>query len=77
MNSIQSTDYSEVLSSITDITMLLCLLLSWLDELKVHLAMCIYTYVRTHVFTVYLQLYIIMYVHVYTYIHMYVCIRVL
>ena len=36
INSIQSTDYGEILSSITDITTLLCLLLSWLDELKVY-----------------------------------------
>ena len=36
INGIQSTDYGEILSSITDITTLLCLLLSWLDELKVY-----------------------------------------
>ena len=42
INSIQSTDYGEILSSITDITILLCLLLSWLDELKVYITICMY-----------------------------------
>ena len=62
-----------VLSSITDITMLLCLLLSWLDELKVCVAMYICTYVCMYV-CMYLQLYVRTYVHVHTYIHTYVCV---
>ena len=43
INTIQSTNYTEVLSFVSDVTVLLYLLLSWLDELKVLIIIiCIY-----------------------------------